>query len=131
MAMPKADPAGPNEQLCLDLTNQYRRKKGKPPLLFSKRLSQIAMPHSIRMLNMNAITHDGFPQRSRQVPEARSHGENVGFCRNQPQPIQEMMKQWINSPPHRKNLLGDFTHLGIAFAQKDKVWFGTQFFAHF
>ncbi|KAH0790229.1 CAP domain-containing protein [Histomonas meleagridis] len=118
------------DQLCLDLVNKFRRENGLWSLQFSKRLSEIAKPHTDDMLNgRKPLGHDGFNERSSQVPSALSTGENVGYEQGYPNPIQTLVDGWIKSPPHRKNLLGNFNQMGCAFSHRGDLWYGTQFFA--
>ena len=40
-----------------------------------------------------------------------------------------MVRGWINSPPHRKNILGDYTFIGVGlFFDKKGIGYGTQNF---
>jgi uncharacterized protein YkwD len=120
------------ELQCLELVNKFRKDNNKPPLAFSKDLTVIAMPHTLAMLERKVpLGHSGFHDRSEQVPYARATGENVGYERGYSDPIKTLVNGWINSPPHRKNLLGDFSHVGLAFAHNGDLWYGTQFFARF
>src|SRR5205807_7565852 len=41
----------------------------------------------------------------------RTSGENVAAGQST---VAEVMRTWIDSPPHKKNILGDFTELGAA-----------------
>ena len=63
------------------------------------------------------------PRRERRIePSARiigqgyrmrRCGENVAFG---PRPCEAVMKGWMNSPPHKANILGNFTQIGAAYA---------------
>jgi uncharacterized protein YkwD len=128
---PNADQSvGKDEQLCLDLVNKFRKEQNKPPVTYSQKLTDIAMPHSIAMLQRKvSFGHAGFQQRAAQVEWAQATGENVAYTNGFDDPVREMVQGWIKSPGHRRNLLGDFNQMGIAFAKKDDLWYGTQFFA--
>lgn len=118
------------EQLCVLLTNKFRQENGKPPLKFSKVLSKIAMPHTKRMLaKIVPLGHSGFKERSQEASFARATGENVAYVMGHSEPVEDMVKGWINSPPHRANMLGNFNSIGVAFAYEGNTWYGTQFFA--
>ena len=126
-----ADGADSDIKLCIKLTNEFREKNGKLPLFYSKELTIIAMPHTKKMLSGQIpLGHDGFQERSKKVLGAKSTGENVAYCDGYSNPIETMVKGWIKSPPHRKNMLGDFNTIGIALAHDGSLWFGTQFFAY-
>ena len=122
--------AGEHEKRCLDLVNKFRKENGKPPLAFSKILSDIAMPHTQAMLDKKVpLGHSGFKERSAKASFAMSTGENVGYENGYSDPVKTLVDGWINSPPHRRNMLGDFNQIGIAFAHRGDLWYGTQFFA--
>src|SRR5438105_5499305 len=49
-------------------------------------------------------------------------GENVADGQTS---VESAMRSWMNSPPHRKNILGDFTEMGAAVvpdAEKTNYW---------
>lgn len=123
--------ASADDKLCVDLVNEFRKKNGLGPLQYSKVLSDIAMPHTQAMLAKKVpLGHDGFQERSRKVPYAQGTGENVGYEKGYQNPIKTLVDGWINSPPHRKNMLGNFNQIGVAFAHNGDLWYGTQFFAY-
>jgi len=117
---------------CLRLTNEFRAKHGLPPLKFSKELSQIALPHTQDMLSGKLqLGHEGFKQRAAQAKNATLTGENVAYCDGYSDPVKIMVDGWIKSPPHRKNLLGNFNTIGISLCNRGSLWYGTQFFAYY
>lgn len=119
-----------DEKRCLDLVNKFRKQNGKPPLAFSKVLSDIAMPHTQAMLDKKVpLGHSGFKERSAKASFAMSTGENVGYESGYSDPVKTLVDGWISSPPHRRNMLGNFNQIGIAFAHRGDLWYGTQFFA--
>lgn len=120
-----------DEQLCVRLTNEFRQKQGKPPLKFMKKLSEIGMPHTKNMLARKIpVGHIGFDERARQIA-GYAAAENVAYCQGYSDPIRIFVQGWINSPGHRRNLLGDYTHMGIAVAHDGDAWYGTQLFARY
>jgi uncharacterized protein YkwD len=74
------------------------------------------------------LGHAGFHDRRAKLPQAASTGENVAYTDGYANPVQTMVDGWIKSPGHRRNMLGDFSHLGTAFEHGGDVWYGTQFF---
>lgn len=119
------------EQLCVHLTNEFRKKNGKPPLRLSKALCNIALPHTRNMLSGKVpFGHSGFHERSQDTFKLGFHstGENVAWCNGYSDPIKCMIDGWIKSPGHRANMLGNFTYIGVAFAHDGSKWYGTQFF---
>lgn len=120
--------ATPDDNLCLQLVNKFRKENGLPPVIFNSSLAAIAMPHTINMLQRKVpLGHSGFDERAKKAGMA-SVGENVGYCNGYSEPIKTLVDGWIHSPPHRKNLLGNFTQLGTAFAHNGNLWYGTQLF---
>ena len=120
-----------NAQKCLMLVNEFRKKNQKPPLTFSQCLAGIAKPHNDAMMsNKIPLGHSGFQQRSAKIPNAMSTAENVGFCYGVDDPVKTLVDGWINSPGHRRNLLGNFNQIGIVIeCNRNGYWYGTQFFA--
>lgn len=117
--------------LCLRLVNEFRKKNKLPPLKFSKDLAEIAMPHNESMLlHKIPLGHDGFNARASKAG-GYAAGENVGYCQGYSNPVETLVQGWIDSPPHRKNLLGNFTHLGVALSHRGDLWYGTQLFARY
>ncbi|MEZ4877319.1 MAG: CAP domain-containing protein [Flavobacterium sp.] len=66
------------------------------------------------MITKQAISHDYFQERSSnliQVLGAERVAENVAYNYNTPE---SAFAAWKNSPGHRANIEGDFTHFGIS-----------------
>jgi len=58
--------------------------------------------------------HDGFKNRSNKVSfKKESMSENVAWNKATADPVRKAVNGWINSPGHRKNLLGDSNLCGI------------------
>ncbi|OHT11090.1 hypothetical protein TRFO_04031 [Tritrichomonas foetus] len=121
------------ENICLRIMNEERRKEGKPPLKLMPKLTAIAQPHSIAMiLKQVPVGHQGAQQRFDQMTGSNGCGENVAMNHNHAHPIESMTEGWLKSPGHRANILGNFTHVGNAFVTNNKgTWYGTQLFGHF
>lgn len=50
----------------------------------------------------------------------KSAGENIAQGQQDPQ---EVVKAWMNSEGHRKNILNkNFTHIGVGFEQTENHW---------
>jgi len=113
----------------LELVNQHRVSIGKLALIRSSVADEIATEHSNYMISRGAISHDNFSDRFqelRQLVNANSAGENIaaGYPT-----AATVMQGWINSPGHKANIEGNFTHIGIA-AVKDSQgrYYYTQLF---
>lgn len=84
--------------------------------------------------------HQGFNQRAKDMPfPKKGAGENVAYIGNHPRAqipkvksfnFKAIVDGWINSPGHRKNLLGDWHLCTIAaFKTPAGLWYFTQLFA--
>ena len=120
------------ESLLFILTNKERQKRGLEELKFDKRLRIAARKHSNDMLNRKYLSHNSGDKISK-TPLHRIYnsglpilvvGENLAenkgdlvqaFLKNNPDSLANIvMKKWMNSPPHKENVLNpDFTHMGI------------------
>ena len=113
----------------LVLVNQHRQSIGKSILTRDTTADYFATEHSNYMIAQNKISHDNFSNRFQDLQDevnAISAGENVasGY------PTAEaVMEAWLNSPGHRANIEGDFTHLGIASIKNAQgIYYYTQLF---
>lgn len=85
----------------------------------SKKLQAAAEVHVRDMAARHKMAHEGSDgstpsQRvEHQGYRLRRCGENVAFG---VQTCDAVMKGWMNSPPHKKNILGNFSQIGAAYA---------------
>lgn len=66
------------------------------------------------MIDNNVVNHDYFQQRTNnlvQLLDAESVGENVAYNYKS---AESAMAAWLNSPSHKANIEGDWTHMGIS-----------------
>ena len=62
----------------------------------------------------NVVNHDDFVSRSENIMKvlgAKSVAENIAYNYNSPQAA---VNAWLNSPGHKANIEGNFTHFGLA-----------------
>ncbi|ANI88456.1 hypothetical protein A9P82_03545 [Arachidicoccus ginsenosidimutans] len=119
------------EKQILYYTNRYRAEHNLQPVKLIDFISKETAQHSRDMASgRTPFGHDGFQQRTNDLRAklgAIATGENVAYGKIS---AKEVVDIWINSPPHRKNLLGNFTMVGIGIAKnKDGILFFTQLFA--
>jgi uncharacterized protein YkwD len=79
-----------------------------------------------------AFGHDGFHKRFRQFPfrSTRGGAENVAYNYGHSDPAKITVDGWIQSPGHRKNLLGNFNFMGIGvYVNRKGYYYFTQLFA--
>lgn len=113
--------------------NAFRESQGLEPLALNPLISEQARLHSVEMSQTpNTISHKNFDERiaelRKQLPYQGS-AENVAANLNYKNPGVEAAEGWINSPSHRKNILGDYNQTGIGIAQtEDGRYFFTQIF---
>lgn len=122
------------EEELLVLINKERLKYNLEGLKGWNVLSDVARSHSNNMATGEVeFGHGGFESRAKYVKKhgaIQSFAENVGFCNNMKNPLQVIVKKWMESPGHRANILDNFEFSGIAivFDQKGAIYF-TQLFA--
>lgn len=121
----------------MEVWNQVNteRAKAKVPLLtWDNALRSAARQHSREMMSMGYFSHTS-PNASVQTVSDRvyrtgtsdaSLGENIALHSvdgNYRSIADQLMKQWMNSPGHRANILkAEFTHIGVGIASfKDSV----------
>ncbi len=111
-------------QTMLDSVNNERMSRGYVSYRMDQTLNDIAQQHADWMnANLNCslgqLTHNqngqGPAERATNFGyDWRAIGENVACGQDN---VAETMKQWMNSAPHKKNILDqDFEEIGIGFA---------------
>jgi len=125
-------PTGTAENMLLNAANRDRAAAGLQPLQWDSALAVAARQHAQRMAQMNALSHQ-FPGEPALQDRARHAGarfsliaENVAEGPNVP----GLHAQWMNSPPHRANLLDPgLNAVGIAVLQSGNILFAVEDFA--
>lgn len=119
------------ESSILRYVNQHRRQLGKPALQLQAVASQQATQHSRNMARRKTgFGHDGFAQRMEVVKKntgwISASAENVAYGKLT---AQEVVKGWLNSPGHKKNIEGDYAFTGIGVYKDTRgILFFTQIF---
>lgn len=111
--------------------NEYRQKRGLSPLKMDERIVKEAKNHSIDMANHTMpFGHKYFKSRidrlHAKIKNSNAGAENVAYNYKD---AQDVVKNWLRSPGHKRNIDGnyDLTGIGIARDQKGKIYF-TQIF---
>ena len=102
------------ETQLVTLINDYRVSQGLNALQVINHISYKSQEHNEYMIDNNVVNHDYFEQRSNniiQVLGAERVGENIAYNYLT---AESAMQAWLNSPGHKANVLGDYTHLGIS-----------------
>lgn len=115
------------------LVNVERVKSGLDTLAFDTRIAEVARAHSAAMAKGTAqFSHDGFDQRVAEISKftvIESAGENLAYNKNFDNPADQAVKDWLNSPPHKTNMLGDYNACGMGVAVSlDGKYYFTQLF---
>ncbi len=108
------------EQKALELLNADRTANGLPPLRLNARLAAIARAHAADMINRKFFAHDNpdgespFDRMSRAGLRYSYAGENIAYD----QTVEKIETGWMNSPPHRANILDpNFVEVGIGMVR--------------
>ncbi|OAH57899.1 hypothetical protein AWH48_02510 [Domibacillus aminovorans] len=116
------------EKQVFELVNQERAKAGVKALQLDTKLSDVARTKSADMKNKGYFSHQSptygspFDMMKQFGITYKTAGENIAKGQKTPE---EVMKAWMNSDGHRKNILSaDYTHIGVGYV--DGHW--TQMF---
>lgn len=113
--------AAESEEACLTASiNAARQEQGSRKLWTDARLVVIARRHSARMAEDQRYYHNA--NLRNELPEGwRTEGENVGWATD----CGYMHNFFMNSPAHRKNILGaSFNQIGVGVVKDStgKLW---------
>ena len=124
------------EDRALERVNATREKHGLGTLRHDKGLAALAREYSEQMARLGFFSHTGADGSSLEE-RLRRHGiryetiaENLHQSKGYEDPVPVAIRGWMNSPGHRKNLLGrEYTHsaVGVALSEDGDVFF-TQLF---
>jgi len=116
----------------LTYTNKFRKSKRMPVLILNDDLNAIAQKHSVDMARGKVgFGHAGFSKRNNMARKVihplNRFGENVAYGATSGK---EVVTQWKNSPPHRRNMMGSYKYIGIGIAKdrRGRIYY-TQVFA--
>jgi uncharacterized protein YkwD len=111
------------EQAAIDLTNAERKKADLKPLIANPQLMAAARDHAANMARQDKLDHmlDG-KQPAERVKDAgykySATGENIAWNAITPK---EVVKGWMDSPPHKENILKpEYTEIGVGVAKNKK-----------
>jgi uncharacterized protein YkwD len=108
---------GPGELRVVQLINSFRARNGVPPLLVGRALSRAAQSHSADMARRGYFDHGAFAARLWNFGVRAPYvGENLA-AGSRPLTPSTIVRMWIQSPPHRENLLDrGFRRIGVGEA---------------
>jgi uncharacterized protein YkwD len=113
--------------------NQYRESVGKPPFESSDFVAKVARGHSRDMAKDKVgFGHDGLKQRANTISkkiEMAGLSENVSKHDRKEGFVDAAIEKWLASPPHKKNIDGDYDLAGVGAARsRDGIVYFTQIF---
>ena len=111
-----------------DLINEYRVSQGLTSLQIINHISFKSEEHNEYMIANNVVNHDQFAERSQNIIEvlgAVKVNENVAYNFVSPS---SALNAWLNSPGHKANIEGDFTHFGISIRENNTT--GKKYFTN-
>lgn len=103
-----------DELKLAEIINDYRVANGMNALQIINHISFKSEEHNEYMIDNNVVNHDYFEARSNniiQVLGAVKVGENIAYNFSTPN---SALHAWLNSPGHKANIDGDYTHFGIS-----------------
>ena len=106
-----------DELQLADLINEHRVSLGLNPLQLINHVSYKSEEHNAYMIARKVVNHDLFPQRSENIMEvlgAVKVNENVAYNFVS---SNSALNAWLNSPGHKENIEGNFTHFGISIRE--------------
>ncbi len=124
------------ERFVFDKVNEIRKESRLPVLELSSQLSKAARGHSREMAASGRFAHEGIggTTPADRVEAAgisyRGLAENITMNNNPDAAVLQAVRDWMNSPGHRKNILDPrfrITGVGVAVTDDGKYYF-TQLF---
>jgi hypothetical protein len=123
----------PAEKAFFDSANRERESRGFAPLHWDAALARSARVHAQMMAQRNTLSHQ-FPGELDLSTRARKAGAGFGeIAENVAEgpSTRQIHAQWMNSPPHRRNLLDpDLDSIGVGVAERNGLLFAVEDFSH-
>lgn len=122
---------GPARTL-FESANHERAAHSLAPLKWSATLAAAARKHSLRMAAQNTLSHQlrGEPGMVERASQAGARFSSLAENVAEGPSAESIHRQWMNSPPHRANLLDpQLDSVGIAVAGRNGVLFAVEDFS--
>lgn len=102
-------PLGDRAATAFDLINMHRKQNDLPELDGDPSVLIAAQNHAEEMERTGNLTHDGFSKRLALTGySAGSENIAAGY-----QTANDVVSAWMQSPGHRRNILGSYQKIGI------------------
>jgi uncharacterized protein YkwD len=120
-AQPKSEAAEPSHlvEAVVDAHNNRRSRSDRKPLASNPMLQAAAIDHARDMARRRKMSHKG-SDGSSPFDRMKGHGyvfveaaENVAYGFDD---VDSVMDGWMKSPGHRRNILGNFSEIGVGRA---------------
>jgi len=101
----------------LNLINEYRKSIGLNTLEKLNYISIKSENHANYLMANNVVNHNDFTSRSNDIIRvlgAKNVSENIAYNYITPKGA---LDAWLKSTSHKENIVGNFTHFGIAIRQ--------------
>ena len=106
LSVRRATDVSPREAAIVERINVVRSTHGMEPLSIDLKLTRAARSHSQMMLEQDVFTHGAFDVRLRSFRvRFPLIAENLAWGTGQLGAPRAIVTAWMNSPPHRANLL--------------------------
>jgi Cysteine-rich secretory protein family len=120
------------DKTLLNAANRDRAVAGLPALQWDPALAAAAHQHALRMAHMNTLSHQ-FPGEPPMQDRARQAGARFSLIAEnvaQGPRLTGLHTQWMNSSPHRANLLDpQLNSVGISVVQLGNTLFAVEDFS--
>jgi len=126
-----AQDSGP-AQILFASANRERAAQGLGPLKWSATLAKAAQLHAQRMAAQNTLSHQlpGEPAMPERATQAGANFSSLAENVAEGPSAENIHQQWMNSPPHRANLLDpQLNSIGIAVAERNGILFAVEDFS--
>jgi hypothetical protein len=120
------------DMTLLNAANRDRAAAGLPALQWDAALAASAHQHAVRMAQANTLSHQ-FPGEPAMQDRARQAGARFSLIAEnvaEGPSVSGLHIQWMNSPPHRANLLDpELNSVGISVVQSGNMLFAVEDFS--
>ena len=119
-------------QALFEAANHERTSRGLAPLKWSATLAAAARGHALRMAAQNTLSHQlrGEPGMRERATQAGAHFSALAENVAEGPSAESMHREWMNSPPHRANLLDpQLDSVGIAVVRGKGFLFAVEDFS--
>jgi uncharacterized protein YkwD len=131
-AHPARPQSGTPETMLLEAANRDRAAAGLPPFQWDMLLAASARKHAELMAQKRTLSHQ-FPGEASLQDRATQSGARFSVIAEniaEGPTVLGLHTQWMNSPPHRANILADdMNAVGIAIVQSGNLLFAVEDFS--